>query len=378
LINYKEKANIGFLSWIIDRKRTGVDNYLYNLIENMIKMGKSDELSLIHYKKTDDPVYSQTNDVLIPKIPFKLTNAIGLPYAIKKAKIDVLHVPAHWHSQISPFFFNNAKKVLTVHDLIPLLFPETYSKDTVLLWNSSLKLIKNRADIIIAVSQSTKNDCIKYLNVPEEKIKVILEAADPKYKPLNDKDEIKNELKANYGINYPFILFVGRIEARKNVPTIIKALYKLKKKGMSHKLVIIGGKGWKYKEVIETIANLELQKDVIFTDYVPDEDLVKFYNVADLLAYPSLYEGFGLPPLEAMACGTPVVTSNTSSLPEVVGSAGIMVNPNEPSDLVDAIYEVLTNDGLKDDLRKKGLDRAKLFSWRKAAHETWKVYEEIV
>ncbi len=365
------------LSWIIDRERTGVDTYAYNLIENMIKIGKSKDLYLIHYHKANDQIYQKDHEVIVPKIPFKLTNILGLPYAINKINMDVLHIPAHWHTQILPFFLNiKVKKVLTIHDLTPILFPETHTKQTVLLWNSTLKLIKNKIDIIIADSQNTKSDCMRLLKVHEEKIKVIYLAADKIYKPLDDKrGKIMEELRRTYNINSNFILYVGTLEKRKNIPNLIKAFYKLKKRGINPKLVVVGKKGWKYNEIFETMENLNLQKDIIFTGYVPKEDLVKFYNLADVFIYPSLYEGFGLPPLESVACGTPVIASNTSSLPEVVGDAGIMVNPYDVDELVDKMYEVLTNDGLRDELSKKGLERAKLFSWEKTAKETWNVYE---
>ena len=143
------------------------------------------------------------------------------------------------------------------------------------------------------------------------------------------RQQIHDELKSEYKIDTPFILFVGTLEKRKNVPTLLKSFYKLKKCKIEHKLVIVGGKGWKYTKIFDLIEEFNLKGDVIFTDYVSDEYLVKFYNAADLFVYPSLYEGFGLPPLEAMACGCPVITSNTSSLPEVVGDAGIMIDPND-------------------------------------------------
>ncbi|MEA3458002.1 MAG: glycosyltransferase family 1 protein, partial [Candidatus Thermoplasmatota archaeon] len=136
-------------------------------------------------------------------------------------------------------------------------------------------------------------------------------------------------------------------------------------------------KGRKYKEIFETINKLNLQNDVVFTGYVSDEDLPALYNAADLFVYPSIYEGFGLPPLEAMACGTPVITSNTSSLPEVVGDAGIMVDPPDVDRLADAMHEVLTNEGLRANMIKKGLGRAEMFSWEKCARETLEVYEEV-
>lgn len=240
-----------------------------------------------------------------------------------------------------------------------------------------MDLIKNRADAIIAISNHTKMDCIKYLGIPEEKIRVIYEAADEIFKPEKIKEEMKNHLKDKYGIEFPFILSVGTLEKRKNLPNVLKAFYRLKKTGNHHKLVIVGKIGWKYNKIFSTMEELDLKKDVIFTGYVPDEDLVKIYNAADLFVFPSIYEGFGLPPLEAMACGCPVITSNTSSLPEVVGDAGVTVDPYDDKALADEMHRILSNDGFKTELSKKSLERAELFSWRQTAKETWNVYEEV-
>jgi len=371
--------NVGILSWMIDKKRTGVNNYLYNLIKNMIVNGKADEISLIHYEKSDDPIYSKVNDIIIPEKPLKLTSALGIPQAVKNADIDILHVPVHWYNQITPFVFNRKiKKVLTVHDLTPILFPEMHTRETNLTWRSSLKFIKNRTNIMICVSESTKTDCVKLLNIPEKRLRVIPLSADEQYKPLKNKKQIHDELKQEYNIDFPFILFVGTLEKRKNVPTLIKSFYKLKKSKVDHKLVVVGGKGWKYTKIFDLIEELNLKNEVIFTDYVSDEYLVKLYNAADLFVYPSLYEGFGLPPLEAMACGCPVITSNTSSLPEVVGDAGIMIDPNDINSLTESMLKILTNNQLREEMSKKSLERAKMFSWKKTAKETWNVYEDVV
>jgi glycosyltransferase involved in cell wall biosynthesis len=371
--------NVGILSWMIDRKRTGVNNYLYNLIKNMINNGKANEISLIHYERSDDPIYSQINDIIIPEIPLKLTSAIGIPQAVKNADIDILHVPVHWYNQITPFLFNREiKKVLTIHDLTPILFPEMHTRETNLTWKSSLKFIKNRTNIMICDSVSTKNDCMKLLKIPEKRLKVIPLSADEQYKPIKNKEHIRDELKREYNIDYPFILFVGTLEKRKNVPILLKSFYKLKKSKLNHKLVIVGGKGWKYTRIFDLIEGLNLENDVIFTDYVSDEYLVKLYNEADLFVYPSLYEGFGLPPLEAMACGCPVITSNTSSLPEVVGDAGVMVDPNDIDSLTESMIKILTDNEYREEMGRKSLERAHMFSWKKTAEETWDVYKEVL
>ena len=288
-------------------------------------------------------------------------------------------MPVHWYNQITPFLFNREiKKVLTIHDLTPILFPEMHTRETNLTWKSSLKFIKNRTKMVICDSISTKNDCVKLLNIPEKRLKVIQLSADEQFKPLKNKKNIHDELKKKYNIDYPFILFVGTLEKRKNVPILLKSFYKLKKFNIKHRLVIVGGKGWKYTEIFDIIQDLNLQNDVIFTNYVSDEYLVKLYNAADLFVYPSLYEGFGLPPLEAMACGCPVITSNTSSLPEVVGDAGIMIDPNDIDSLTDSMLKILTDNELRQKMARKSLERACMFSWKKTAKETWDVYEEVL
>lgn len=372
--------NVGIFSFINDMKRTGVDNYIYNIIENMIKIGKANEISLIHYRKSEDPIYNHVNDIIIPEIPLKLTYPINIPLAVKESNINILHVPAHWYSPDSLFLLNKrVKKVLTIHDLSPLLFHDMFTRDTAFNFEKSLKIIKNRIDIIISDSENTRQDIIRLLKIPEKKIKVIPLAADEQYRLLKNKELIKDELKNRYNIDFPFILSVGTLEKRKNIPLLIKAFYKLDKSEINQKLVIVGGEGWKkYTKIFNLIHDLNLHNDVIITGYVPDDDLVKLYNAADLFVYPSLYEGFGLPPLEAMSCGCPVITSNTSSLPEVVGDAGIMVDPNDVGSLTEYINEILTNDGLNGDLRKKSLERAQIFSWKKTAKETWKIYEELM
>jgi len=230
-------------------------------------------------------------------------------------------------------------------------------------------------DKIITISECTKKDIVKFYKIPEDKIKVILLAPDPIYQPLSH--DIIAPILSKYGVCAPYILYVGSLEPRKNIQTLIQGFANIKKRGLNHKLIIVGNKKWEYSKLIRIVAESGLHNDVIFTGYLPDEDLPALYNGADLFVYPSLYEGFGLPPLEAMACGTPVITSNTSSLPEVVGNAGIKVDPQDVDQLSDAIYHVLTDENLRLSLIEKGLERSKQFSWERTATETWKVYDEV-
>lgn len=360
----------------MDGNRTGIGSYTYNLTRNLLRIDNENEYVLIHRYQTDNPIYREADEIIIPfpRIPLRETigNNILLPFKLRKYKLDIIHDP----SQISPFLFNpSPKKVLTIHDLTPILFPETHGGIHTFLQNNILPRSLKRVDSIIAVSNSTKNDIISYFKIAEARVKVIYNGVDEIFQVLHE-DEME-DVKEKYEIKHPFILYVGTLEPRKNIPTLLRAFYLLKKKGIQHRLVIAGGKGWKYKSVYKTVNELNLQKEVIFTGYIPSEDLPKIYNAADLFIYPSLYEGFGLPPLEAMACGTPVITSNTSSLPEVVGDAGILVDPLDVKKIADVMYKVLNNMDVRDRMVKRGLERAKMFSWEKCAEETLGVYESL-
>jgi glycosyltransferase involved in cell wall biosynthesis len=236
------------------------------------------------------------------------------------------------------------------------------------------KLIRD-SDRIIADSYNTKKDIVNYYGVREEKISVIHLGASRGYRQL--ENQIVESVRSKYHLNFPFVLFIGTIEPRKNIPVLLKAFSICKKKLPELKLVIVGQKGWKYHAVFTTITNLHLQNDVLFLQYVPHEDLPAIYNAAELFVYPSLYEGFGLPPLEAMQCGVPVITSNTSSLPEIVGERGAMVNPDDIQGLASMMFDLLSDDSLRKENIRYGLSRARLFSWEKCALETQEIYEEV-
>ncbi|AXI24803.1 glycosyl transferase family 1 [Methanofervidicoccus sp. A16] len=369
---------VGIISDRLNRTLAGVGRYIYNLIRELSKISK-DDLFLINYIENNtfnlNKIIINNPFNFLPKKYAYYSWHIYLNYYLKSKKLDldIIHSPENITLFIK--LRENQKKVITVHDIMPYIFNQYHH----LLLRCSYKffLLKTlrTADKIISVSYNTKKDIIKYFKIPEDKIKVIYHGIDRNYKPLPE-EEIES-IKKKYNINYPFILYTGGLAPNKNVERLIYAFYKLKKKLPEYKLIITGIKRYKYKSIFETIDKLNLQKDIIFTGYVPEEDLPALYNAADLFVYPSIYEGFGLPPLEAMACGTPVITSNTSSLPEVVGDAGIMVDPYDVDGLSKAMYEVLTNDGLREELRKKGLERAKLFSWKECAEEHLKVYEEV-
>jgi len=238
------------------------------------------------------------------------------------------------------------------------------------------KSIKN-ADMIIAVSENTKKDIINCFNISSDKIQVVYEGVDDFFKIINDKGRLE-QVRKKYNISKDFILNVSMITPRKNLITLIKAFKLLRdSKNIKCQLVIAGGKGWWYEDVFKTVSALRLEDEVIFTGYVPDEDLLYLYNAATLFAYPSLYEGFGLPILEAMSCGCPVVASNVSSIPEVCEDAALMINPKDVEELSQAMYKLIIEGSLRQMLIKKGLERVKQFSWRKTAEQTLEIYNKL-
>ncbi|KKK99751.1 hypothetical protein LCGC14_2629590, partial [marine sediment metagenome] len=274
--------------------------------------------------------------------------------------------------------FLNRPFIVTVHDLAQCCF--NFDRETIrekILLNLDKRYIK-RASHIIAISQSTKSDLVKYLRIPETRISVIYNGVDHNiFKPYEPYQMRPYDVKL---LDKPYILYIGSERPRKNLDRLFEAFAQLKVDFPRLKLVKVGGPGRSEElrsDTMRRLSSLGITKDVIFVDYIPEVDLAYYYCSAALLVYPSLYEGFGLPPLEAMACGCPVVTANTSSLPEVVGEAGIMVNPYDTSSLVQAMRRVLTDDKLRDNMVRKGLEQSKKFSWEKAARQTLEVYNKV-
>lgn len=281
---------------------------------------------------------------------------------------DVVHLTNQHFARYAAFL----KKpfLLTVHDLARLRFnPDRETIGERILLKLDIREIK-RASHIIAVSQNTKSDLIKYLNIPAEMITVIYNGVNHNiFKPV--KSRLFDE---------PYILYVGSERARKNLNRLLEAFSTLKEEFKGLKLVKVGtpGRSAQFRRrILKQIESLGINEDVIFVDSATENDLPHYYSAASVFVYPSLYEGFGLPPLEAMACGCPVVTSNNSSLPEVVGDAAITVDPHDVDALTNAMREVLTNDGLREAMIEKGLAQAKRFSWEKTAQETSAVYERV-
>jgi len=371
--------DIGIVSDSIDAYSGGIGIYTYQLLRNFNQIDKENDYHLIHHSKSDLDIYSQNKEILIPKN--RLIRGRGsyffwryftLPRKLRKYSLDVLHDPY----ELGPFTFTQSfRKVITVHDLTPLLFPNLFKWGDVMLHRLLLKKTINKADKIITDSYHSQKDLMEYLDVPKEKIKVIYLGKDESFRPLSSKEI--NEVKEKYRLPEQFILSVGGLHPIKNISRLLKAFHLARKDGMQHKLVIVGGIVDKTNDIFQTIQDLGLEENVIFTGIIPHNDLIGLYNAANLFMYPCLYAGFGFPPLEAMSCGTPVITSCNSSLPEVTGDAAVLINPYDTKEIAQAIVDVLSEEEVMETLTKKGFERAKVFNWEKTAYETIKVYDEV-
>jgi glycosyltransferase involved in cell wall biosynthesis len=286
--------------------------------------------------------------------------------------VDVFHHPA---GLIFPL---SAKaNVMTVHDLIPLRFPDYNAEATAYFGESYAQAV--HMDLLIAVSRHTRKDIVELLGIPEERIHVVPEAAHPQYRLIEDEDLIVSVLDKYSLAKGNYLLYLGALERRKNIPRLVEAFARLRQRqpDLPHRLVLAGGGDpTSAEETRCQIANQGLTPYVRLLGHVPFEDLPVLICGADAFVFPSLYEGFGLPPLEAMACGTPVIASNTTSLPEVVGDGGILIDPTNIDDIANAMHEVITNRTLRAELADRGLKRARSFSWQQTARLTLEAYEE--
>ena len=270
----------------------------------------------------------------------------------------------------------NSKKVLGIYDLTFIKYPK-YSNSVTKAYTKRLKQCLQWTDLVITISESSKRDIVEHLRVNPEQVYVTPLASRYHHNYLAKTYQLENT--ANYNFAQPYLLFVSTIEPRKNIITLVLAFNWLKQKyKIEHNLILIGQKGWNYKPILAEIEKSPWKSQIHQLDYLSDELIALFYSRADVFVYPSYYEGFGMPVLEAMTLGAPVVTSNTSSLPEVAGDAAILIDPNDPISLAEAILSVISDSQLRDQLIHKGKERAKLYSWEHTAKETLKAYRSLL
>ena len=295
-----------------------------------------------------------------------------LPSLASKTKIDLLH-SLHYTKPLRLI----CASVVTFHDMTYYLYPQLHTWTRRMIFPTAMRLSSKQADAIIAVSESTRKDVIRLLQIDPEKIYTTHLGVDPTFRVISDI-ESRERAATDYRLPEKFILYLGTIEPRKNLPVLIRAYKQLVESGTEHKLFLVGKYGWMYKEVLNLVNELDIEDMVYFTGYVPQEDLPLVYNLASLFVYPTIYEGFGLPALEAMACGVPVITSKIASLPEIVGDAGILIPVDDADALYSAMKRILQDQVLREKLIQDGLVRSKSFSWKRTAQLTHQVYQTVL
>ncbi len=365
--------HIGIDARLVHYTQAGIGQYIIRLTQALAAINREDRFTLFQHRADTVPLVHQPNfrrvGLWTPS-HHRLEQWL-LGFEIRPGMVDVLHSP-----DFIPPFHNGFRSVITIHDLAFLLYPHFLTKESARYYGQIDQAVQ-RADHIIAVSESTKRDICRLLGVSEAKITVIYEAAHPGFRPI-DREVAKEHVRSRFGLSYDFILFVSTIEPRKNVAGLLRAYRRLRDDyKLPYGLVLAGARGWLADEVYALVDDLNLSGYCRFLGPVSNDDLVYLYNAAACLAHPAFYEGFGLPPLEALACGTPVVVSDVASLPEVVGDAALIVDPNDTEALTVALWRLLTDPDLRATLRVKGLARAANFSWRRAAEETMAVYRRV-
>ena len=364
--------NAQLLSLSASYRGAGIAHYIHQLLVHLPKVSDHDYVAFVG----DRAFQSEGMDTVCSRLPTHsalariLWEQAALPWELARRDIQLLHAMAF----VSPILAR-LPTVLTVYDVSFALFPESFRPFNRWYLNTMTRRSAKRADAVIAISCSTADDLNRLWGIPKARIHLAYPGVDPDFRPL-PAPEVAAFREAK-GLPPQYILFVGTLEPRKNVVRLVEAFAALKMRGLPHKLVLAGGKGWLYEPIFATVERLGLREDVILPGFVSRQELPLWYNGAALFAYPSLYEGFGLGPLEAMACGAPVVVSNRASLPEVVGDAGIQVDPEDPAGLAEAMVSVLTSPALADGMRARGLQQAAGFTWERTARDTARVYETV-
>lgn len=365
---------VGIDARLIYHQPAGISRYTKHLIEELAQLDGETTYTVFQHRKHRELLVDAPNfqrRTLFTPVHTRFEQPL-LASELSFHSLDLLH-----STDFIPPLFSNVPSVITVHDLAFLRWPHFLTKSHAAYYSQIDRAVRHAQHIIVP-SESTKNDVVGQLGASPEKISVIYEAAAPLYRPLSIED-CRASMQAKYGIPEKYILFVSTIEPRKNIGGLLDAFHHLQQHyNVSDTGLVLAGKpGWLYEEVFHKVEELGLNKSTFFVGRAPDEDLHRLFVGARCHVHPAFYEGFGLPPLESMACGTPTIVGNTSSMPEVVGDAGLIVDPSDWEEIAIAIHRLLTDDDLHQELCQKGLQRASIFRWSRAAAETLSVYRMV-
>ena len=363
----------------VPHQRVGAGTYIYNLVRALAQVDNDNRYFVFAKPETfEECLPTAPRFHLVPvRLPWRLARMAWeqavLPLHLRRLGVDVLHSPHYTTTVVS----GGWRRVVTFHDVTFFLLPERYPPLRGAYFRAASRAGARLADLVVAVSKTVKADVECHLRLPPERVRVVPLAAAPSFHPLGDAART-TAVRTKYGLPERFILNVGALEPGKNQATLVRAFHRLKRQDSEQGLVIAGPPAWRYERLFRLVDDLGLAGQVRFLGYVPAEDLVALYNLADLFVFPSLYEGFGLPPLEAMACGLPVVASTAPALREVLDDAALLVHPQDVVALAEAMAAALRDEPLRSRLRQAGLRRAAQFSWERTARETVAVYDEAV
>lgn len=370
---------VGIDATAIPPQPMGAGRYILYLIQELVNLDTQFEYVVF----AQSYLRSHLNDQVREKIQIRWIKNMSPAYRliweqtaflnlIRQMKLDLLHSPHYTMPLNSP-----VPCVVTFHDMSFFIHPQkhTFSKRYFFPW--IMERSSRKAEIIITDSESTRRDAIRFLGIDPEKITTVHLGYQEIFRKITDLDRLSS-VRRKYQLPQRYIYYAGNIEPRKNVHLLLSAFERLVEEGFPHHLVLTGGLGWMYEDVLAQINNMRAQDRVHRVGHVPSIDLPAIYNLAEVFVYPSAYEGFGLPPLEGMACGTPVITSNISSMPEFVGDAGLLIPPNDEAALFQAIKRVLDDGELRQKLQKAGPKRAAEFTWKHTAEKTQNIYQQVL
>jgi glycosyltransferase involved in cell wall biosynthesis len=356
----------------------GIGTYVRNLLRHLSRLDSETDYVLL-CRAEDSGIVEELGEnfraVSEPAGTYSFSEQLRIPLDLRRERIDLFHAPHYVLPPLTP-----CRTVVTIHDCIHLRFPQYLPNRLAYAYaRSSLWIATHRSNRVLTVSEASKRDILKYYRIPERKIDVIYNAIDERYGETPSPDEVER-VRERYQLNAPYVLYTGNIKPHKNLERLIEAFHMLRQDSdLAHvKLLIIGDEISKYATLRRAVHKYKLHKYVRFFGFVPDKTLAVLYRLARVFVFPSLYEGFGLPPLEAMASGTPVITSDVSSLPEVVGDAALLIDPLDPGAIADAMRRVLMDSELHGQLRQKGLIRAREFSWERSVRRVRDIYGEVM
>jgi glycosyltransferase involved in cell wall biosynthesis len=353
--------------------RTGVGYYTEHLLQHLAQevVATGDELIVISNQPIDTAKPLPKHVRVHQRSYFPLRIA-WMQFVAARVLEDIRADVAHFTNGMLPLG-TGAARVVTIHDMSLKLFPRCHPTRRLLINRPLLGVAARVADAVVTVSHSARRDLLRFHRLPSDRVSVLHEAAGPGFEPITDPSR-RSRIRMRYGLPERFILYVGAIEPRKNLPRLVEAFAIARARGMPHELVCVGPYGWSSRALYDEVDRRGLRRVVHFTGYVPVDDLPVIYNLGEVFVFPSVYEGFGLPVVEAMACGTPVITTRTSSLEEIASGAAEIVDPRDPEALADAIVAVGSDEARRRDLSARGLARAREFSWSRTAREMLGVY----